>query len=1823
MKIVKNFRYIIFLTILVIAGCPNTMIGLGDKVDIDVPSVSIGKYGNGSVIVNGDYVKGEVILTGSASDDIGIQSVKLSFDGGLTFSNATVSSNQLSWSYTVDTSAYADGEKDIIVLVSDTSASPKTSEERLLLYFDNTAPLVEVTVSPGFASPASDSTFSIKGEATDPYRIKSVSVSMTQGSGTLSNVEGTNTWSFVLSNAATGPYKFEITAEDYAGNMNTHFFHYNDINTLNGGSYISIEDLYKIENGETVTGSQITQSSLAGIELTELPLTVDMNDDVPVITISNPEVAAQLGGNALVIGRVEDDDAVDTATLQISVDGGAWEWDSTLPGTEITGSGQAVNFKYDISSLGNGAHSIAVKASDDHSTTKTSDTVNFTIDLGAPQISITSPSQGEYLDIATVSLTGTAYDDQSVSSVKVQLDGEVEASWRDTATSNGFSDWTYTTPALSEGMHTVKVYAEDGTGKVSSYNISFYIDTTFPTVSFNYPVMNSEVYGDVSLLGVCSDNSNAFTSGFIKVGKDGSWTAVTNLNYWSYPLTNLEGTYANTSSSNDLGGGIWQLPVTFKVTDIAGNETITAESDYSFHINASLDKPETVITYPSTGFKSGGPVTVRGTSYDEQQILRVEMRIDLDGHGNFDKQIDLNGSNGTNDLFEDETKWYPVSGTLNWQQDLNTTGELFSVNTGGTGTVTIQVRAVDTKDGFTDGVIGDIQSIDVTFDNSYPYFDNLSHSSYDYAKETFTLTAQAHDSELVQSILISYNGGTSYTDITGSSTLIGAMDGKDYSISQSIDTTAYIPTSGILPLKLKVVDNASNSTDTSINLNVDNILPTGSWTGVLNDITGVAFKVQGEALDSGTVSGIDKVEVYFVRSGNVYNPSLVDTSIVVGTADFGDGNGSVQYPASGSYKITINDLDELGNDGGANGDGDTFNESLTLSGSTYSWWAEFNSGNIPDGILEMHYVVWDKSGNAHHYVENGFIKNNKPSISSITVGTDLDWSGVVDAGKRFTYSGSFNAQNRLYISISANDDDFANLNYSIYHGSDNSGTLLSSTLDLTDDITVAPYSDGSDTFFCEVTDSDGIVTSSLIDVIIDNTDDINPTISIDTLTQGSVILGHIEENGDSLHDGTDPDVSGTIKITGNSWDNQRIKSIKLTLDGIGTDYVVASWVGNALISQELNFNIDTYSFSEDTGLLITWTYTWDSATVTGVAANNVAIGFAIEDYASTPNTASDSLTVDVVPYISRIQTSVTDSFSDVFSRSSSGKYPVRINSTDGTFETIKVYGYNLNPTVTGALSDVRLSLDPDGIAGVTKKGIGLSYTTTDYTQLDVNMQLGDLSAVASGNGYLNIFTNGIPSINNINNNTNNSEADYINPNLADDRYLSLWDLNLLHNTVTTADSAVYPSMAMNGDTPVFAYVNNAAGYGRARYWDGSTDKAIYNNWDLFTYTAVDLNSSGNHAVPYDINVVNGNYGDYNSGNYGGILTSFYYDVPAHNYYPDSRYFQDNHIWLDNLVDTSGTTTAVLDRYQHPDMVVNSSGTTAQTRVFYTVYDRMTDRILFRTYQVGTNSGLTATTGGQINNSGTALYTDLDQNNRNGDFPAYDGNNDNNARFISSNTTGATPSGEHVIDSVNTGEYAAVAATANGSTAVVAYYDATGTGNVRLKYNNTPTNSGTWADLGIIDAGYGGENIDMVIDSTDNIHIAYYDNNNGDLRYIYLPKSTATPTWIAADVQSVIVDSYFDVGEKLTLEIDSNDKPYIAYKGVNRSGKVAWLTGSLAAGSDSSNQFTGAWEIFIVPTQITNTDSNKFCIGVDTNNLPVMGYTNGGIEYIRLLADLLD
>ncbi len=1818
----KRYWIIFFACMPLLFACkPPFKVGLGDKVDLENPEITIQSH------ESGEYIKGETIFSGTHSDDFEVERIQLSLDGGITFLNAEIIEEN--WEYSIDSGDYPDGSTEIIILVTDKSG--KSLEKRLLLYFDNTPPTVVVNQPVQYAYSSYNGDLSIKGDAADKLGVGKVYITVLDSSGTVladsQEAEGKNSWSYLFPSAdyidSNGTLRFSITALDNAGNESSILYHNDDLYAVNNNSGITVEEVVRFEAGENIEGVSLDSSDLAGIALEYLSITFDQDTDIPVFVISNPDAEAPadkniLPGNAAALGMAIDDDGIDTDGIEVAIDGGSWE-----EVDETTGSGLSVRFEHDLSHLTDGNHTIMFRAADIYGAVGESSSVPFLIDRGAPSITVTSPRQGEYINSRDFICTGTAADGDSVAGVEVSIDGGLTY---EEAEMTG-NDWSFPVSLQEDGTVSIKVRAEDGTGKTAYYNLQVIVDTQSPELVFIDPAKSSSVNGEVLLKGTSSDNAG-ITNVEIKIGETEPWLSLEGLYNWEYAFDSQSYTGDTHSEESPPGSGVWKLTIQARAYDLAGNEG--SSGDYFLYIDNDLDKPTVSIASPPDGQSVGGAVLVTGTAFDDDAVFRIEMQADINNDGDYSDQFDLDGDGNTSDFLEDEGIWYVLDGTTLWSVQLNNSGELYHVEAGHTGNITLRVRAVDTKDGINPDTAGNYQELSIRFDDSIPRVENMSHASGDYVNEEVSLTADILDDEEVSSISISYDGGISYTDITDDPGMVTQNSPGDYDFHVTFDTAPLIPDSGVLYLRIKVVDNADYQTLQYINLNVDNTYPAGAYTGNSDDIhgEGASSRLQGTATDSGTVSGIERIELYLMRDGTVLSPA----GGIDGTAslyDFGTTTGL--YPDESSYILNINNHSEFGDDDGGNGDSDGFDESITISGSDYLWWIAFNSTLIADGELDIHYVVYDNAENGTHFTESGFIKNNKPEFMNVVAGTDLNADGdSADAGERSTFlpedlpdTGYTAVNNTLYVELNAQPGGNTPLSYSLkLEGTD--PELIQSGNSAAIDTT--GYSDGPAAFTLQLIDNVGIITQETLEIEIDNTDDVDPSIIINPLALASVKghgtenpEGHIELQNESLFDGPDPDVSGTVIFAGNVSDNQRISNITVQIpefdagNGTGASHTAAEWDQGlgVLVSRDANFIITNQSLTEAGGHYAEWEYEWNSAGISDTADNDVSVSFATED--ASGRLSSDSVTVDVVPYIKHVETNLSTAFGDDFSRSAKGNYTVQQG------EVLTVAGYNLNPEQSGADSDVRLSIDPDALNSGIKQGDPLTYSgvAADYTSLSVTVD-------AAGSGCLTIITSGIGSTNNINENSaeQNTIDSQNHQSLADDTFLSVWEYTDLSLSVSSVNHAEYPSMALVGDTPAFAYVNNSEGFGQAKYILGTADNGIYNNWDLFTYTAIDFNDEGSHGVLYDINVVNGNYGDYNSGNYGGIITSFFYDVPAHSWNPGAYYYWDNCVWLDNLVDTeSPFTTAVLDRYQFPDL--HLTGTDLETTVFYTAYDKMENRIIFRTYRVGTDSTIGDVSGGRINDSGIPLYTDIPQYNRNGNFPLYDGTNNDNKRFINSNEAGENPAAADgarvtVFDPADSfGKHTAVAGTEDGSAALIVYYDEAGTGSLVYRYNETPGNSGSWSDPLGLDTASGAKYIDMEIDSLGRVHIAYYDSYSGDVSYIRL-NSYSTETFT-----KVTVDSYLIVGDKLSMTVNESGVPYLTYKGIGNSARAAWLTVSDPAdGVDDTDRFNGNWEVQTLPVQMEDSDSNRFSVGIrSSDDMPVVGYTDDGLQYQRLYNNL--
>ena len=117
-----------------------------------------------------------------------------------------------------------------------------------------------------------------------------------------------------------------------------------------------------------------------------------------------------------------------------------------------------------------------------------------------------------------------------------------------------------------------------------------------------------------------------------------------------------------------------------------------------------------------------------------------------------------------------------------------------------------------------------------------------------------------------------------------------------------------------------------------------------------------------------------------------------------------------------------------------NDDGDRMIESVSKTGTTWTWEASICSRNIPDGPIELHYAAFDEAGNysvgvvgnvaestfrtyttsdatetnlqvsayAYDSAKPAFVSNNRPRIAGVTFGTDYNGNGTIETEEKIT-----------------------------------------------------------------------------------------------------------------------------------------------------------------------------------------------------------------------------------------------------------------------------------------------------------------------------------------------------------------------------------------------------------------------------------------------------------------------------------------------------------------------------------------------------------------------------------------------------------------------------------------------------------------------------------------------------------------------------------------------------------------------------------------------------------------------------------------------------
>jgi hypothetical protein len=864
------------------------------------------------------------------------------------------------------------------------------------------------------------------------------------------------------------------------------------------------------------------------------------------------------------------------------------------------------------------------------------------------------------------------------------------------------------------------------------------------------------------------------------------------------------------------------------------------------------------------------------------------------------------------------------------------------------------------------------------------------------------------------------------------------------------------------------------------------------------------------------------------------------------------------------------------------------------------------------------------------------VQNHAPTINSIVLATDIDGDGQASIGNddkgdeyqkfvtgEFT-STYFNVRNsKLKIKVNVTGGTGTLKYYLRYKTTNGEVTTNSSNPGYsTGEFEVTDFLGDSATPVDYVVWVEDSVEQNLslssgettIDMIMDNEDDVAPvaqlfelnTIVEDSKTgnkdRGSLYngSGHIEPRGNSPFgntDGKDPDVSGTIILRGEVFDNQRINYIALNLNGIETP--IAQWSENSLkVSDDEIVNIVSKLGLD--GHYVEWSYAWDT---NSIVAENVNISVIVKDASGKTNTESsydnknniprttenmysrenwgyNKMTVDVVPFI----TAVYRNGSYNTNRAKSGAYPMLRGQVDNCIE-----GFNLGTDVSKISVVITENKDGSGysfaMGSLTKWGTSTAFTVTSDSK----------------DGYLSTVVNGIRSINNLNDNSHeyNRESNSYDSKTAlwtDDRYVRIWQ-NKSSDYFPSSENPVYPSMGVGNTGELYASFSNysTASVYYARY-GGSGREAVFSCYDPPEETDICVTGQDKLNIAYSANYDNGNqfYYKQNSDYSGGL---YVYDSNSSQTYNSYRFNKLEMFYHNKMLQ------------QFKNIRVKRKNTNENGLVHVAYFDRITSSIHY------SNS---PGNGQQSKNSMEYSWVNID-----GGIDETTGD-DRATNYFDGSSICITDAGrfEDTKRSSGTGESVALALTSSNYPVVV-YFDATNkvVKLARGLQENPKGNQSYWKiqdvckDSSVL--GVSVEAISCEIDSSGYLHIAFQNGKN-QLIYMKSTKTSATGTTKYTFTTPVIVAegvSWVD----LTL---SGSTPYISflsgansYDGLN----LAFFDKTIDTNFDSVAD--GSWEVMVAPLAYKAT-SIRTCVEVHPSPSTstweaAIGFTPGDLYRVAL------
>lgn len=391
----KGFAIVLFT--LSLTTCDLFNPGLGSKVDINPPQITISSPAGGTV------VGGSFTIAGTASDDLSLASV------GARWGNASTAPANLSqgaWTVLIPAAnGLADGANDFILTATD--GSGKTSEARVSIVLDNTPPTVLLSVPTDYGAGTVRSAYlDVEGQVDDASILSEIALFLFDAAGTqvgVKTLRPVRSWSgsirFADATEVPAPiadktsYRYFIRVTDAAGNVNSSMYHAADLwpSIPSGTAFPKIEDWGKLDRGETPTLASLTVAGLhalrrgasAGLSLPDFK--IDM--DPPSVSVETPAADSWVSGaTTIALGTASKDSVkiyVWLGPLGASAPADIAQW------SVAAGSAASWNALLPLSGSTEGTYELHAKSVDINGSQSPVQKRGFVIDQGTPVVDAT------------------------------------------------------------------------------------------------------------------------------------------------------------------------------------------------------------------------------------------------------------------------------------------------------------------------------------------------------------------------------------------------------------------------------------------------------------------------------------------------------------------------------------------------------------------------------------------------------------------------------------------------------------------------------------------------------------------------------------------------------------------------------------------------------------------------------------------------------------------------------------------------------------------------------------------------------------------------------------------------------------------------------------------------------------------------------------------------------------------------------------------------------------------------------------------------------------------------------------------------------------------------------------------------------------------------------------------------------------------------------------------------------------------------------------------------------------------------------------------